>query len=306
MRLVFLGSGAFGLPTLRALHESHELELVVSQPDRPAGRRRVMTPTPVSEWAQEHDRALMRTEDVNDPEALSRIRGSGADALVVIAFGQKLAPPLLEGLSAFNLHASLLPAYRVAAPINRAMIDGCRETGVSVISLAERMDAGTVFARESIPIDPMETAGELHDRLAGLGPACMGEVLHRLESGRLEGTPQEESAASPAPKLSREEATVDFRLPVAQVRARVHGLTPWPGCDVVLDGQVLRLLRVRDLPGGTTEEPGTLLEDGRIAGTDGLLELVEVQPRGGRPMGFASYLNGRSVAPGSRMESMHR
>ena len=129
MRLVFLGSGAFGLPTLHALAERHEVAMVVSQPDRPAGRSRTMTATPVAQWALEAGVPLERSEDVNTAESVETIRGVQPDALVVIAFGQKLAPPLLEDLPAFNLHASLLPAYRGAAPINRAMIDGCTRTG---------------------------------------------------------------------------------------------------------------------------------------------------------------------------------
>ncbi len=303
MRLVFLGSGAFGLPTLRALDATHEVALVVSQPDRPAGRRRRLTPTPVAEWAEAVGRPLLRTPDVNDEAARAAIAAEEPEALVVIAFGQKLSPELLGTRPAFNLHASLLPAYRGAAPINRAMIDGCTETGVSVIALAQRMDAGTVYAQRSLPVDPAETAGELHDRLAELGPETVGAVLDRLAAGTLEGAPQEDRDATPAPKLSRAEATVDFGQPAAAVRARVHGLIPWPGCDVTLDSTVLRLLRVRDHPGPPpSAPPGTLLEDGRIACGEGALELLEVQPRGGRPMGFDAYRNGRSLEAGTRLE----
>ena len=177
MRLVFLGSGAFGLPTLRFLDARHDLLAVVSQPDRPAGRKRKNTPTPVSEWAMAGSKMLLCPENVNDTEVVDSIRGLAPDALVVIAFGQKIGEPLLDGVPAFNLHASLLPAYRGAAPINRAMIDGCTETGVSVIELAQRMDAGNVHATRTLMIDPLETAGELHDRLAELGPEAVAEVL---------------------------------------------------------------------------------------------------------------------------------
>ncbi|MEE2681582.1 MAG: methionyl-tRNA formyltransferase [Planctomycetota bacterium] len=303
MRLVFLGSGAFGLPTLRALADTHEVVQVVSQPDRPAGRSRTMTATPVAQWALEAGVPLERPADVNAPESVAGIRGLDPDALVVIAFGQKLAPPLLEDLPAFNLHASLLPAYRGAAPINRAMIDGCTRTGVSVIALAQTMDGGVVYTREAVEIDPRETAGELHDRLARLGPEAVGSVLDALAEGRLEGSVQAEDAVSPAPKLSRADATVHFDQSAARVRARIHGLTPWPGCDVLLGGTRLRLLRVLDHPEREVEAgPGTLLEDGLLACASGCLEVLEVQPQGKKAMSFEAYRNGRSIPPGTLAE----
>ena len=298
MRLVFLGSGAFGLPTLRALAEVHEVAMVVSQPDRPAGRSRKLTATPIAQWALEADVPLERPEDVNTDQSVATIRDCAPDALVVIAFGQKLAPPLLEDLPAFNLHASLLPAYRGAAPINRALIDGCTQTGVSVIALAQKMDGGAVYTRRTVEIDPQETAGELHDRLAELGPDAVGSVLQALADGRLEGIVQDEAAVCPAPKLSRSEATVHFDQPASQVRARIHGLTPWPGCDVLLDGTRLRLLRVRDRTDQVDAPPGTLLEDGVLACGSGCLEVLEVQPQGKKAMSFDAYRNGRSLAPG--------
>ena len=299
MRLIFLGSGAFGLPTLRFLDARHDLLAVVSQPDRPAGRKRKNTPTPVSEWAMAGSKELIRPENVNDPDVVAMIRGLAPDALVVIAFGQKIGEPLLEGLPAFNLHASLLPAYRGAAPINRAMIDGCTETGVSVIELAQRMDAGDVHATRTLAIDPLETAGELHDRLAELGPEAVASVLDALAAGTSSGVSQDEALVSQAPKLSRAESSVDFTDDASRIRDRIHGLTPWPGCDIDLDGQRLRVLRVRVTEGPDEEvAPGTLISDHRIVCESGALELLEVQPIGKRPMPFKAYLNGRRLEPG--------
>lgn len=301
MRLVFLGSGAFGLPTLRSLANHHDLLAVVSQPDRPAGRSRKNTPTPISEWAMAESTTLIRPENVNEPEVVERIRGLEPDALVVIAFGQKIGEPLLEDMPAFNLHASLLPAYRGAAPINRAMIDGCSETGVSVIELAQRMDAGDVHATRTLAIDPLETAGELHDRLAELGPDAVESVLEALAAGTTTGVVQDEALVSQAPKLSRAESSVDFSDDASRIRDRIHGLTPWPGCDIDLDGQRLRVLRVRVTEGsGEDVEPGTLLSDHRIACGSGAVELLDVQPIGKRPMSFKAYLNGRRLEPGVR------
>jgi len=248
---------------------------------------------------------LQRPEDVNDPEVVRDLQSLQPDALVVIAFGQKLGQPLLDGIHAFNLHASLLPAYRGAAPINRAMMDGLDETGVSVIGLASRMDAGPVHAQASTRIRSDETAGELHDRLAEMGPELLEATLAQLAGGTLDPRDQDEAAATQAPKLSRDEATVHFDQPADMVRARVHGLTPWPGCDVLLGGERLRILRVAEA--GELDRPveaGTLLDDGSIACVDGRIRLLEVQPAGGRPMDFTAYRNGRSLEPGMRAEGL--
>ena len=305
MRVIYMGSGAFGLPTVQALAAAHEVALVISQPDRTAGRGRQLRSTPIAAWALENDLPLERPKDVNDPELVARIHAVGADALIVIAFGQKLGEPLLEGLPAFNLHASLLPAYRGAAPINRAMMDGHARTGVSVIGLAQRMDAGTVFATADIPIDPGETAGELHDRLAELGPEVVLDVLAKLDAGALEGVVQDEALASKAPKLGRVDGTTGFTDSAALVRSRIHGLTPWPGCDILIDGKRLRLLRVRDhADHAGTEPPGTLLPDGLIACGSGAIQLLEVQPAGKKPMPFEAWQRGRQITPGVRAESI--
>ena len=241
MRIAFLGSGAFGLPTLDAIVGAHDVPLVISQPDRPAGRGRRETPTPISARVlSDHEAGtgdfaetrLLRTDAVNGAEAVAVLEEVEPDALVVIAFGQKIGPAVLDGRFAVNLHASLLPRWRGAAPINRAMMAGDRVSGVSVISLAERMDAGEVHALRETAIDPGETAGELHDRLAGLGPEVVLEVLERFAGGEVRAESQDESLVTHAAKLGRSDSTVDFSAEAAAVRSRIHGLVPWPGCEV--------------------------------------------------------------------------
>ena len=173
MRIVFLGSGAFGVPTLRALVAARgqfDVRLVASAPDRPAGRGLQPTPNPIAAAAETLGLAIERTADVNAPASLAAIEAAAPEAIVVIAFGQKIGPEIRDRFFAINLHASLLPAYRGAAPIQRALMAGESTTGLSVISIAARMDAGVVFDTLETPIDPRETAGELHDRLAELGP----------------------------------------------------------------------------------------------------------------------------------------
>jgi methionyl-tRNA formyltransferase len=308
MRLVYFGSGPLGLPTLGALAAGHEVRLVVTQPDRPAGRRRHLRPTPVREHAETLGLPTHAAEDVNATEVVGRVEEAEAEALVVIAFGQKLGPDLLAGPPALNLHASLLPKYRGAAPINWAMINGERETGLSVIRMTKRIDAGGVVGQRATAIDPMETAGELSDRLAQMGPELVMDVLDAVSKGTLQDVPQDESAASRAPKLTKADGTVRFDQPAAQVRQRVHGLTPWPGCRVRVDGRELRLARVAETAGYAGLEPGELVTDGDGAGEvackPGGVRLVEVQPPGGRLMPFASWLRGNRPSPGARVEPL--
>ncbi len=309
MRLVYFGSGAFGVPTLGRLVATHEVALVVTQPDRPAGRSRRLTPTPVAGFAAAHALSVIRPERVNEPDVVETIRAVAADAFVVIAYGHKMGPGLLAGVFAINLHASLLPKYRGAAPINRAMMCGESETGVSVIEVADRMDAGDVLGRLATPIDPAETAGELHDRLAALGPDLVLDVLARHEAGTLAPRPQDETQVSQAPKLSKAEGTVDFDQPARSVRCRIHGLTPWPGCTVSVGAGRLALRRAEVVddddagvaPGTAGVAPGTVREDGTVGCNPGAVRLLEVVPPGRREMTFDDYRRGHDVAKGTRL-----
>ncbi len=318
MRIAFLGSGAFGLPTLEAIAAAHDVPLVVSQPDRPAGRGRRDTPTPISERVlADRERGdgpfasttLLRTDDINGADARCVLDEAGVDAMVVIAFGQKIGPAVLDGRFAVNLHASVLPRWRGAAPINRAMMAGDATTGVSVISLAERMDAGDVHAVRETAIDPAETAGELHDRLAALGPSAVLEVLERFGRGEIRAEPQDDLLATHAAKLGRVDATVDFSTTPDLVRARIHGLVPWPGCEVVVEAPIggaspidrLRLHRVEvasdacdaGLALGTLDARGLVTCDG------GAVRLLEVQAPGGRVLDWESFQRGRALPAGT-------
>jgi methionyl-tRNA formyltransferase len=304
MRIVFFGSGAFGLPTLRALVEVHDVALVVSQPERPAGRGRRARPTPLATFAAGAGLVVLTPLRPEEPQIAEAVVRADPDALVVIAYGHKLGAALLEGRFAINLHASLLPKYRGAAPINWAVIHGEKRTGLSVITLADRIDAGLILAQVSTPIDPMETAGELHDRLAEMGPEIVLETLAAHQTGTLRGSPQDSTLVTYARKLTRADGTVSFGQPAAAVRNRVHGLTPWPGCHVRLAGRDLRLHRVQlvnEDPQDT--EPGTLLDDALVVCARGLVRLLAVQPAGGKLMSFDAYRCGHDVQPASRFSS---
>lgn len=306
MRLVFLGSGAFGLPTLEALHAVHDVALVVTQPDRPAGRRRQMTPTPVAAFSEKHGLTVRKPDDVNDAAMLREIGAIRPDAIIVIAYGQKLSPELCAVAPTINLHGSLLPKYRGAAPINWAMIHGETRAGIAVIDVARRMDAGAVYGTAATRIEPTETAGELHDRLAELGPDLMLDVLEQIRAGRANPRPQDETQATSAPKLHKAQGTVRFDQPADAVRARINGLNPWPGCTVLLGEQPLKLLRasVADGSGQPGVEAGTILSDHTVACRPGTVRLMAVQPPGGKSMTFDAYCNGRNVRAGARLAPM--
>lgn len=309
MRTLFFGSGSFGLPTLQALCAAHEVAAVITQPDKPAGRKRQITATPIGAWAEAQGLVVHKVANVNESGFVEQIADYGVEASVVIAFGQKLGEPLLAAMGklAVNLHASLLPRYRGAAPINWAMIDGQPTTGVSVIGLAQRMDAGPVYATSELSIDPRETAGQLHDRLAALGPDAVALVLDQLASDQLRPVLQDEALATKARKFVKQDGTVDFNQPAPAVRARVHGLTPWPGCKVLWhDGsgasQPLTLLRVEDLDESTGgAEPGMVMADSRIACAKGVVRPIELQLPGKRAMALEEFVAGRPLLPGHRL-----
>lgn len=310
MDVVYFGSGAFGIPTLRALAAAHALRGIVTQPDRPAGRGGALTPTPVGAWAAQHAPGVrvFKPAQVNEPGVAAEIRALNAGAWVVIAFGQKLGARLLDGVFSCNLHASLLPRWRGAAPINAAILAGDAETGNSVITLADRMDAGAILARSRRAIDPMQTAGELHDRLAEDGPALVLSVLSDASSGSLAPEAQDETLVTLAPKLSKDDGWIDFAASAAECQRRVHGLWPWPGVTVSLveaEGPrvELKLARVRPEPESgrapAPAEPGTVIDEhqGLVAcGGGGALRILEVQPAGKRCMSWADFARGRRSA----------
>ncbi|MBS0196562.1 MAG: methionyl-tRNA formyltransferase [Planctomycetes bacterium] len=310
MEIVFFGSGAFGLPTLAHLSEKHRVTGVVTQPDKPAGRGGTLTPTPIGAWAAQHlpGVPLFKPEKVNVPDVRDQIRALPASAWVVIAFGQKLGAALLEGKFAVNLHASLLPRWRGAAPINAAILAGDSVTGNSVITLADKMDAGLVLGQSKRPVEPRTTAGEMHDLLAADGPALMEHVLQEHAAGALSPRVQDESLVTLAGKLSKADGWVDFRRSAVECRQRVHGLTPWPGVTAKFRGAGLKLLRVEALEQGHDYAAGTIAdaETGIVACGDGTaLRLLEVQPEGGRAMAWSDFARGRRPIVGDAIVGGH-
>lgn len=274
--------------------------MVVTQPDRPAGRGGAMTPTPIASEVQTSFPSIpiIKPEKINVPEVRDSIRSINADAFIVIAFGQKLGKSLLDGVYAINLHGSILPRWRGAAPINAAILAGDPVVGNSVITLADKMDAGLVLATSSHPLNPDWTASDLHDILAADGPGLVERVLRERPTGEV----QNDTLVTIAPKFSKADGWVDFRTSADECRRRIHGLNPWPGVTVQFRGQPLKLLRAKS-DGGSGQEsgvPGSIIDPalGTVACTRSLLTLVEVQAPGKRAMPWVDFARGHKPMKG--------
>ncbi len=311
MRLIFLGSSEFAIPTLRWLAESeHEVAMVVTQPARTAGRGRRVTPTPVHALSKELGLEVFEAEDVNDSQAVSRIQSVGARLGLAISFGQKLGPELLATLPSgcVNLHASLLPKYRGAAPINWALVHGEQRTGVTVFKIVQRMDAGPILTSRWSMIKPEETAGELHDRLAAVGVDAVQAAFALYEGDAdPEGAPQVEAEATKAPKLTKKGGIIDFDRPAEAVANHIRGMTPWPGARTCYESKNGRwenvaIIRARkaESPEKPAVAPGTIDARRYVAVADGFLEVLELKPSSGRTMTWPEYVNGRHVCEGDK------
>lgn len=301
LRLLFFGTPEFAVPSLEALSESrHAVVGAVSQPDRPRGRGRRLDPTPVRRAAEARSLPLLQPERVGEPGAVEWMRELRPDLGCVVAFGQFLPKQVREvaphGL--VNAHASLLPAYRGAAPIPHAILAGETRTGVTIIRVAREMDAGDWCAMRELEIAPAETAGELEDRLAELAAALLVEAVERIASGTAEFRPQDHARATLAPKLDRSFGELDWGEPVERVLRRIRAATPRPGADVALreSGRRFRILRaalaaapgVRARPGAVRQEGSRLV----IGALDGWIAVLRLQAPGRRPVEAAEFLRG--------------
>ncbi len=309
MRIIYCGSGEFGIPCLDALAAStHEVVHVFTQPAHPAGRGRHPRPTPVAEWALAHEIECSEAADINSPDVIRQFRQLRCDLLIATAFGQKLCDELIAmpPKGAINVHASLLPKYRGAAPINWAIIEGQARTGVSVITLARTMDGGEILGQEKTAIGPDETAGQLHDRLAQLAVPLLLRVLDELERGTAVCTKQNAARVSRAPKLKKSDGYIDWQQPAEQLRNRIRGLWPWPGAQAVyVSRKTSRCIRVTiasaevaEASGDNSLVPGLIDENLNVVCGDGALCIKQLKPAGGHLMDFQSFANGRETGKG--------
>jgi methionyl-tRNA formyltransferase len=300
MRVLFYGTPAFALPTLTALLAHHRVAAVVTQPDRPAGRGQRAHPSPVKVLAIERGIPVLQPARLRDAGWPGRLAEHAAEVAVVVAFGQILPRPVLDvpPRGSINVHASLLPRYRGAAPIAWSIIRGERETGITTFRMDAGMDTGPVLLQRATAIGAGETAGELGERLAVLGADVLLETLDRLET--LAPRPQDARMATLAPRLRKEDGLLDWTEPAATLAARVRGLNPWPGAVTSVDGSRLLIWRAETLGGAGAS--GVLTDAaGRLAiGTgEGLLLPVEVQPENRRVMTWDAYLRGARLGPGA-------
>lgn len=308
LRIVFMGTPDFSVPTLRALARAgHEIAAVYTQPPRAAGRRGLeLTPSPVQQEAERLGLEVRSPVSLKGQAEQQAFAALNADVAVVVAYGLLLPKPILDAprLGCLNGHASLLPRWRGAAPIQRAIMAGDGETGMMVMRMEEGLDTGPVAMVEKVTIGPDMIAGELHDQLMDVGAGLMVEALARLERGELAFTPQAAAGVTYARKIDKAETRVDWTLPARDVHNHIRGLSPFPGawCEVEIGGRSERLKLLRSALAEGGGEPGGILDDRlTIACGAGAVELVEVQRAGGRPVAASEFLRGTRMEKGMRL-----
>jgi methionyl-tRNA formyltransferase len=304
MRIVFMGTPAFAVASLEALHrEGYDIAGVVTATDKPGGRgRKQLVPSPVAVYARTHQLYLLQPEKLRDPVFLESLRALRAELFVVVAF--RMLPEVvwsMPPLGSVNLHGSLLPAYRGAAPIHWAILNGERETGLTVFFLKQDIDTGDILHTEGLPIGPAETTGHLHDRMMSLGARVLCRAVRRIREGDYTLRPQPEQAPSHAPKIYPDMARLDPGKPTAQLLRWVHGMNPTPTAWFKLAGKKIKVFRAVRSGGTLAAPPGTLVVLGDtlcLTASDGSLELQELQPEGSRRMSARDFLNGMQWTDG--------
>jgi methionyl-tRNA formyltransferase len=304
-RVIFMGTPAFAVPSLFSLAKSENITLVVTNPDRPSGRGQTLSPSPVKVEAQRLGLPVFQPEKAKHPDSVARIAAEKPDLIVVAAYGHILPKSILDipAHGCINVHASLLPKYRGAAPINWAVARGETVTGVTIMKMDVGMDTGPMLLVREMPIADQDTARTLYDKLSLLGAEALAEALRKLHEGTLAETPQDDALASYAPMLKKEHGRIDWSRPAGEVRNLIRGMTPWPSACTSHAGKALKILSasVREARG----EPGEILDVGHdgvvVACGEGAIALGMVQPEGGRAMSSRDYARGRRVKKGERL-----
>ncbi len=310
MNLIFMGTPDFAVPTLKSLHASkHNISAVVTQPDKPKGRGRSLAPTAVKAYALEKGLTVWQPKKASAQDFIEQVAALEPDVIVVIAYGQILKPKLLDvpKLFCMNIHASLLPKYRGAAPINWALINGDTETGVTTMKMDAGMDTGDMLLKASMKIEPHHTATDLHDALSEMGAELALKTLDRLEAGDLIPEAQDSSLATMAPKMNKTDGLIDWNQPAEAIHNRVRGFEPWPGTYTFLHNKRWRLGKTETTTGVDSDTPGEIVrisDYGLEVGTgQGRLILKEIQPEGKKRMDVKSFLAGHPIKPGERLNS---
>jgi methionyl-tRNA formyltransferase len=306
-RVVFMGTPEFAVPALEALADAHQVVGVVTQPDRPAGRGRQLAPSPVKQVALERGLPLSQLRSLRTPEAVAQVAAWEPDVTVVAAFGQILRQDVLDlpPHGCLNVHASLLPRWRGAAPVPAAILAGDESTGVTIMRMDAGLDTGPILAQRETPIRPGDTQATVEERLARLGAALLVETLPPYLAGDLVGRPQPEEGVTYAGQLRKQDGLLDWSIPASELDRRVRAYHPWPGAFTTWRGRRLKVLRAAPLPSWRGDAPpGTVfaLADGvAVATGEGALRLEEVQLAGKRQMAISTFLCGQRDCVGSRL-----
>jgi methionyl-tRNA formyltransferase len=305
LRLIFMGTPDFAVPTLEALAaRGHEIAAVYSRAPKPAGRGMASRPTPVAEAAMRRGLPVLTPTTLRTAEAQQTFRAHGADAAVVVAYGMILPQAILDAAprGCFNVHASLLPRWRGAAPINRAVMAGDAQSGITVMKMDAGLDTGDMALIERLPIEADMTAGDLHDRLSAIGGGLMVRALDALEDGTLALTPQPDDGVTYAAKIDKGETRIDWSRPAQAVHDHIRGLSPFPGAWFEMDGVRVKALRSQCVA-GPRGVPGTARDDAlTIACGDGAVRLLQVQRAGKQPMAAADFLRGTALPSGTVLD----
>jgi methionyl-tRNA formyltransferase len=307
LRLIFMGTPDFAVPTLvEIVGRGHEVVAVYTRAAKPAGRGMEPKPSPVEREARRFGLPVLTPTTLRTPEALAAFQAHGADAAVVVAYGLILPKPILDAvpLGCFNLHASQLPRWRGAAPINRAVMAGDRETGVMVMKMEEGLDTGPIAMAERVPIPSDMTAGQIHDALARLGADLMVNALSALERSSLTLTPQPVDGVTYAAKLTNEETRIDWSRPAQAVHDHIRGLSPFPGawCELAIDGKPTRLKVLRTTLAAGSAPPGTLVDNVlTVACGEGAVRILELQRAGRQAMKAEDFLRGQPLPHGTTL-----
>lgn len=311
-KIVFMGTPAFSVPILEGLlTEGYEVLAVVTQPDRPVGRKKIITATPVKEAALKHDLLVLQPEKISGSKELEQIEQLQPDVIVTAAFGQFLPERLLKvpKIGAINVHASLLPKYRGGAPVHYAIINGEKETGVTIMEMIKKMDAGGIYSQKSIPITEQDDVGTMFDKLSTVGKDLLLATLPKIVEGSLKPTPQDESQVTFSPNITREEEVIDWQKTATEINNQIRGMHPWPVAYTTYQGTRWKIQQATVTTEKTDQAPGTIIERSKkalkIASGDGtVLQIDELQPAGKAQQKIQAFLNGsgQKVQEGQKVE----
>lgn len=314
-KIIFMGTPDFSVPVLRQIiNDGFEVIGVVTQPDRPVGRKRVLTPPPVKVEAIKQGIPVFQPEKIRQPEELEKILALNPDLIVTAAFGQILPKALLEAPSfgCINVHASLLPELRGGAPIHYALIQGKKKTGITIMYMAEKLDAGDIITQKELLISDDDNVGTLHEKLSEIGAQLLSETLPLLLAGKITAIPQDDQKASFASNIKRDQEKIDWNQTGEEIYNHIRGLNPWPVAFTTLSGQVIKIWRTEKVPGEQSSSPGIVVKvdsDGIIVatGNETAIKIKEIQPSGKKKMAVEEFLRGTgsNLIPGIMLGDHH-